>query len=41
MLGYAPYARGEIQFNPDMKDDEKILLVAGWIIQQAYLSGII
>ncbi|KAL4445688.1 hypothetical protein ABPG74_006239 [Tetrahymena malaccensis] len=35
------YARGDVSFEPTMKDDEKILLVCGWIIQQAFMSRIL
>ncbi|EAR96780.1 hypothetical protein TTHERM_00861590 (macronuclear) [Tetrahymena thermophila SB210] len=35
------YAKGDITFESSMKDDEKILLVCGWIIQQAFMSKLL
>ncbi|KAL4482867.1 hypothetical protein ABPG74_018893 [Tetrahymena malaccensis] len=35
------YGKADILFEPSMKDDEKILMMCGWIIQQAYIARLI
>ncbi|KAL4434543.1 hypothetical protein ABPG74_007327 [Tetrahymena malaccensis] len=35
------FARGDVIFEPSMQTDEKILLVCGWIIQQAVMAYVI
>ncbi|KAL4486434.1 hypothetical protein ABPG72_018388 [Tetrahymena utriculariae] len=40
-IKYANYSKGFINFTSDMTDDEKILVVCGWIIEQAFMTKIL
>ncbi|KAL4438435.1 hypothetical protein ABPG74_009474 [Tetrahymena malaccensis] len=40
-LKHATYSQGFINFTSDMTDDEKILVVCGWIIEQAFMTNIL